>query len=126
MKPVPRIQNVVISAASPIGIHVRPIRSAGPDCLSDACGHFGRATWGSPLPWWRGSLIPTQMKTWMDTRHCANSPWSSPYVQVPEPPPDGRWVTQVTFDEPGEYVLRAVARDGAMSSYENVAVTVTR
>ena len=66
------------------------------------------------------------MKTWMDTRHYANSPWSPPYVQVPEPPPDGRWVTQVTFDEPGEYVLRAVARDGSMFSYENVAVTVTR
>src|SRR5262249_10117970 len=51
---------------------------------------------------------PEQMKTWTDTRAWANSPWSPPFT-IPEPPPDGKWVTVVTFQEPGTYVLRAVA-----------------
>jgi hypothetical protein len=68
---------------------------------------------------------PEQMKTWTDTRSWANSPWSPPYT-IPEPPPDGKWVTQVTFQEPGTYVLRAVASDGSLFTYENVTVTVTR
>jgi hypothetical protein len=67
---------------------------------------------------------PLQRKTWMDTRPYANSPWSPPLV-LPEQPPGGRWVTQVIFGEPGEYTLRAVARDGSMFTYENVMVTVT-
>ena len=71
------------------------------------------------------SFDPVQMKTWMDTRLYANSPWSPPFV-IPEPPSDGKWVTQVTFEEPGEYVLRAVASDGSLFTYENVMVTATR
>jgi hypothetical protein len=70
------------------------------------------------------TFSPDQMKTWTDTRAWANSPWSPPYT-IPEPPPDGKWVTQVTFHEPGTYVLRAVASDGALFTYENVTVTVT-
>jgi hypothetical protein len=66
---------------------------------------------------------PEQMKTWMDTRVYANSPWSPPYL-IPEPPPDGRWTVRATFSEPGSYVLRAVASDGSLFSYENVTVTV--
>jgi len=31
----------------------------------------------------------------------------------------------VSFDEPGEYVLRGVASDGSRFSYENVKVRVT-
>lgn len=67
---------------------------------------------------------PVQMKTWTDTRVYANSAWSPPWV-IPEPPPDNRWISEVTFDEPGEYTLRAVASDGSMFTYENVMVTVT-
>lgn len=70
------------------------------------------------------SFSPDQMKTWMDTRAYGNSMWSPPYV-IPEPPADGRWSTNVTFNEPGTYVLRAVASDGALFSYNNVTVTVT-
>ncbi len=66
---------------------------------------------------------PEQMKTWTDSRAFGNSPWSPPYV-IPDPPPDGKWVTQVTFQEPGTYVLRAVASDGALFTYQNVTVTV--
>ena len=66
-----------------------------------------------------------QMKTWTDTRAYANSPWSPPWT-IPAPPPDNKWQTQVTFHEPGTYVLRAVASDGSLFTYENITVTVTR
>lgn len=67
---------------------------------------------------------PVQMKTWTDTRVYANSAWSPPWV-IPEPPPENRWISEVTFQEAGEYTLRAVASDGSMFTYENVIVTVT-
>ena len=71
------------------------------------------------------TFSPEQMKTWMDTRVYANSPWSPPYL-IPEPPPDGKWVVQATLQEPGTYVLRAVASDGSLFTYDNVTVGVTR
>jgi hypothetical protein len=64
------------------------------------------------------------MKTWMDTRAYANSRWSPPYV-IPEPAAGGRWQTTVTFSEPGTYVVRAVASDGSLFTYDNLTVTVT-
>jgi len=67
---------------------------------------------------------PVQMKTYTDTRVYANSAWSPPWY-IPEPPPGNDWITEVTFDEPGEYTLRGVASDGSMFTYENVMVTVT-
>jgi hypothetical protein len=67
---------------------------------------------------------PVQMKTWTDTRVYANSAWSPPWY-IPEAPPGNDWITEVTFDEPGEYTLRAVASDGSMFTYENLVVTVT-
>ena len=97
-------------------------------------GPRGSTVQGAPglrLSWmvYRGparqvSFDPVQMKTWMDSRVWANSPWSPPQM-VPEPPADGRWVTEVIFAEPGDYVLRAVAGDGSQFTYANVAVTVT-
>jgi hypothetical protein len=71
------------------------------------------------------TFSPDQMKTWTDTRAYANSPWSPPYT-IPIPPEDGKWLTKAVFSEPGTYVLRAVATDGALFTYENVTVTVTR
>ena len=68
---------------------------------------------------------PDQMKTWTDTRAYANSPWSPPWT-IPVPPPDNQWIVQTTFREPGTYLLRAVASDGALFTYDNVTVTVTR
>ena len=50
------------------------------------------------------SFSPEQMKTWMDTRVYSNSPWSPPYF-IPEPPPEGKWTAQATFQEPGTYLL---------------------
>ena len=87
---------------------------------------------GLRLSWivYRGQAVkvtfsPDQMKTWMDTRVYSNSPWSPPYV-IPVPPPDNKWIVQATFQEPGTYVLRAVASDGSLFTYENVTVSVTR
>lgn len=86
---------------------------------------------GLRMSWtvYRGSasavtFSPTQLKAWMDSRVYANSPWSPPYV-LPEVPPEGRYVTQVTFSEPGEYTLRGVASDGSLFTYHNVTFTVT-
>ena len=64
---------------------------------------------------------PPQTKTWEDTRPFANSPWTVAWV-VPEAPEDGRWVSEVTFSEPGTYVLRGRADDGGL--YADVEVTV--
>jgi hypothetical protein len=69
------------------------------------------------------TFSPTQLKSWMDSRVYANSPWSFPYV-LPEIPADNRWRTQATFQEPGEYVLRAMASDGSQWTYEEVRVDV--
>lgn len=69
-------------------------------------------------------FAPTQMKTYTDTRVYANSPWSPPFY-IPKPPQDNRWEASVTFDEPGEYVLRGIASDGSLFTYRNITVTVS-
>jgi hypothetical protein len=68
---------------------------------------------------------PDQMKTWTDTRAYANSPWSPPWV-IPEAPANNTWTVRATFDEPGVYVLRAIASDGSLFTSSNVTVTVIR
>jgi hypothetical protein len=67
---------------------------------------------------------PVQMKVWQDTRPYSNSPWAPPF-RVPPVPPDGKWETQVAFDEPGTYVLRALASDGALFTAEDLTIIVT-
>jgi hypothetical protein len=67
---------------------------------------------------------PPQTKTWEDTRAGANSPWA-PLWQPPALPPDGKWTTTATFSEPGTYVLRARADDGALVNDDVLTVTVT-
>jgi hypothetical protein len=68
---------------------------------------------------------PAQIKPWEDTRAGANSPWA-PIWFAPVLPADGMTTAQVRFDEPGTYVLRARADDGALTSDAEVTVTVTR
>jgi len=68
---------------------------------------------------------PVQIKTWEDTRTGANSPWA-PIWTPPQVPPDGKYTVTATFAEPGTYVLRARADDGALTSDEEVTVTVSR
>jgi hypothetical protein len=64
---------------------------------------------------------PPQVKTWEDTRSGANSPWA-PLWEPPPVPEDGRWETEVTFHEPGTYILRARGDDGAL--YHDADVTI--
>ena len=68
---------------------------------------------------------PPQVKIWEDTRTGANSPWA-PLWTPPALPADGKWVAQATFDEPGTYVLRARADDGALVADEELTISVTR
>jgi len=68
---------------------------------------------------------PDQIVVWEDTRASANSPWAALW-RTPPPPPGNRWVTQATFTEPGTYVLRCLASDGAIGTEADVTITVTR
>ena len=84
---------------------------------------------GLRLSWfvYRGSGLvtfdPVQIKVWQDTRPYANSPWSPPF-EIPPAPKDGRWEVEAIFDEPGTYVLRALASDGQLFTAKDLAVTV--
>ena len=86
---------------------------------------------GLHLSWfvYRGAghvtFTPSQIKAWEDTRAGANSPWS-PIWFAPPLPADGKVSAEVVFDDPGTYLLRALADDGALTAGENITVTVTR
>jgi hypothetical protein len=69
------------------------------------------------------SFDPSQTKVWEDTRDGGNSPWSAGW-KTPAVPAEGKWITQVTFRQPGKYVLRCLAHDGGLSVFEDVAVVV--
>ena len=69
------------------------------------------------------SFDPIQIKTWEDSRAWMNSPWS-PYWEPPPVPEDGRWVVNVVFDEPGTYVLRGRADDGALYADQEITINV--
>jgi hypothetical protein len=91
--------------------------------LTDATGL--RLSWFDYRGAGKVAFSPEQFKVWQDTRADANSPWS-PYWVTPPVPPDGKWVVEASFDEPGTYVLRCLASDGALVAYEDLAVNVTQ
>lgn len=68
---------------------------------------------------------PPQIKVWEETRTGAESPWAPLWIPPPVPA-DGKYTTQVRFDTPGTYVLRARADDGALFDDQDVTVIVTR
>ena len=68
---------------------------------------------------------PEQVMSWEDTRAGANSPWAPVWIS-PMMPPDGRVTVRVWFDEPGTYVLRSRADDGALTGDGQVTVVVTK
>jgi hypothetical protein len=71
------------------------------------------------------TFMPEQIMSWEDTRVGANSPWA-PVWAPPAMPADGKVSVQVTFSEPGTYVVRARTDDGALTADGQVTVTVTR
>ena len=68
---------------------------------------------------------PVQVKTWEDTRAGANSQWAPRWV-APQAPSDGNWKVTATFEEPGNYVLRWHASDGALWADQDITVAVTK
>jgi hypothetical protein len=68
---------------------------------------------------------PPQIKAWEDTRAGSNSPWA-PLWSAPAVPADGKIPVHVTFTEPGTYILRCRADDGALMADEEVTIIVTR
>jgi hypothetical protein len=71
----------------------------------------------------QAEFTPIQIKPWEDSRAWMNSPWS-PFWVAPPVPDDDHWVVQVTFDEPGTYVLRGRADDGSLYADEELTVNV--
>ena len=67
---------------------------------------------------------PPQIKTWEDTRAGANSPWA-PLFRRPPVPEDGEYTVQVTFDQPGTYMLRGRADDGGLYNDTDVTIIVS-
>ena len=66
---------------------------------------------------------PPQFEQWEDYRDARNSPWSAGW-EVPPIPENNRWAAQVTFSQPGTYVLRTLAHDGGLMSWEDITFTV--
>lgn len=108
----------------------RPVNGVHPSQRAPVALTVGSQT-GLRVSWYvyRGpnavTFDPEQTKVWEDTRAGANSPWAPRWV-APTIPEDGRIDTTVTFHEPGTYVLRCLASDGAISSTHDVTFTVTR
>lgn len=73
----------------------------------------------------QATFDPPQIKPWEDTRTGANSPWAPIWV-APPLAADGRVTAKVTFSQPGTYVLRALADDGALTGGQDVTVTVSQ
>ena len=69
------------------------------------------------------SFDPPQFKVWEDPRPGGNSPWSAGWGPPPVPE-DDKWVVRATFGEPGTYMLRGLAHDGGLSTFEDVTFIV--
>ncbi len=67
---------------------------------------------------------PPQVKPWEDTRPSANSPWAWLW-KPPVLPEDGVIDVEVTFEEPGTYLLWGRADDGGLYTDQYVTVNVT-
>ena len=97
---------------------VNPLNASGA-AVSSATGL--RVAWFVYRGAGQVTFDPPQFKVNMDTR--GGSPWA-PGWQTPPVPPEGRWTVRATFSEPGTYVLRCLAHDGALSTFEDVTVVV--
>ena len=69
------------------------------------------------------TFSPQLPKPWEDTRAGSNSPWGS--LWMPQTPPeDGMYDVEVTFGEPGTYVLWGRADDGGLYHDDYITVNV--
>ncbi len=122
-------------AAESLGISVDQLKQliasrANPEMSTPNRITVGKVT-GLHLSWFvyrgEGKVVfdPEQVKPWEDTRANMNSPWA-PNWTPPIMPRDGRVLVKATFDEPGKYVLRGLADDGALFGSDSVTVVVTK
>lgn len=126
-----------VSAGEPVALGLvavdddKPRRRPMPSVLVGQPRFVPNSATGLRVSWFRyrgpGEVVfdPPQTKVWEDTRDGGNSPWSAGWVPPPLPE-DNRWTVTATFSEPGVYVLRALAHDGGLTSYEDVQITVRR
>ena len=103
-----------VTVGKRVGLHLSWFVYRGPSAASEAAASEGKVMFD-----------PAQVKVWEETRTGANSPWA-PLWTPPPVPTDNKYTSQVTFDTPGTYVLRARADDGALFGDEDVTVIVTR
>jgi hypothetical protein len=106
-----------VTVGKRVGLHLSWFVYRAPVMTADAGGEG----WGEG----RAMFDPPQIKVWEETRTGAESPWAPLWVPPPVPA-DGKYSTQVRFDTPGTYVLRARADDGALYDDQDVTVIVTR
>ena len=66
---------------------------------------------------------PQQIDVWEDSREGGNSALS-PGFAAPPVPPDGKYEAQVTFKEPGTYVLQCLVHDGGAMASQNITFVV--
>lgn len=103
---------------------MRPVDPARPTSLTPIAARGLRLSWFV----YRGTVPvtfdPVQAKVWEDTRANSNSPWGAGW-ETPDPPSDNKWVVRATFSEPGTYVLRCIAHDGGLGTYEDVTFVVS-
>ena len=108
----------------------RPMPPPQSEAARAARGTPNSAT-GLRLSWFvyrgagRVTFDPPQIEVWEDYRDGSNSPWSAGW-RTPPVPPGGQWVSSATFAEPGTYILRCLAHDGGLSSFEDVTFIVSR
>lgn len=107
-----------VTVGKRVGLHLSWFVYRGPGMTADA-GADGWAGEGKAI------FDPPQIKVWEETRTGAESPWAPLWVPPPVPA-DGKYTTQVRFDTPGTYVLRARADDGALFDDQDMTVIVTR
>jgi hypothetical protein len=70
----------------------------------------------------KATFDPPQFDAWENVKW--NSPWAYGWP-LPPIPPDNTWVVNATFPDPGTYVLRARAFDGAKWATEDITFHVT-
>ena len=103
---------------------MRPTDPARPSSLAPTAATGLRLSWFVYRGETNVAFDPPQIKAWEDTRANSNSPWGAGW-ETPPPPEGDKWVVRAKFSKPGTYVLRCIAHDGGLSTYEDVTVEVT-
>ena len=109
----------------------RPAARPMPPPTIKSNGIIPQAAMGLRFSWliYRGagtvSFDPPQFDAWENDRDGRDSPFSRGW-SAPPAPRGGRWVVAATFGDPGTYVLRALAHDGALWSESDMTFVVER